>query len=130
MSAPRTVVVERVIGGMAKIRKPRRAIRSCWWRPARGGDQRRWGTQAPDHVAVYGGAEHGVRRRLQIGVCCREEDSGVRAEMGPADVATSGREAVAAVVAMKTMSAAATPATASQDLGEGLFGAAHGDVMV
>jgi hypothetical protein len=66
-------------------------------------------------VAVYGGAEHGVRRRPQIGVCRREEDGGVRAEMGHADVATSGREAVAAAVVMKTMSAAATPATTSQD---------------
>jgi hypothetical protein len=86
-STPRTVVVERVIGGMAEIRKPRRAIRSCWWRPARGGDQRWWGAQALDRVAVYGGAEIGVCRRPQIGVCCREEDGGVRAEMGHADVA-------------------------------------------
>jgi hypothetical protein len=61
-SAPRTVVVERVIGGMAEVPKPHRAIRSSRWRPAQGGDQRRWGTQAPDHVAVYGGAEHGVCR--------------------------------------------------------------------
>jgi hypothetical protein len=113
MSAPRTVVVERVIGGMAKIQKPRRAIRSCW-RPARGGNQRWWGAQAPDRVAVYGGAEHGVCRRPQIGVCRREEDGGVCAEMGHAEVAASGRKAVAAAVAMM-MAAAETLATPSQD---------------
>jgi hypothetical protein len=61
-SAPGTVVVERVIGGMAEVLKPHRAIRSCWWWPAQGGDQRWWGTQAPDRVAVYGGAKHDVCR--------------------------------------------------------------------
>jgi hypothetical protein len=114
-SAPRTVVAERVIDGMAEILKPRRAIRSCWWRPARGGDQRRWGAQAPDRVSVYGGAEHGVCRRSKKHVCRREEDCSVRAEMGRAEVAASSRKAVVAAVPLKTTTVATTPATASQD---------------
>jgi hypothetical protein len=115
-SAPRTVVVERVIGGMAEVPKPRRAIRSCWWRLARGGDQRRWGTQAPDRVAVYRGPEHGVCRRPKKTACVAEKkDCDVRAEMRHAKVVASGREAVVAAMAMKTTAAAESPATASQD---------------
>jgi hypothetical protein len=49
------------------------------------------------------------------GVCRREEDCGVRAEMGHAEIAVSGREAVVAAVAMKTTAAAETLATSSQD---------------
>jgi hypothetical protein len=115
-STPCTGVVEHVIAGMTEVPKPRRAIRSCWWRPARGGDQRRWGAQAPDRVAVYGGTEHGVCRRPKKTVCVAEKkDCDVRAEMGRAKVVASGREAVVAAMAMKTMAAAESPATTSQD---------------
>jgi hypothetical protein len=67
--APHTVVVEHVIDGMAEIPKPRRVIRSCWQRPTRGGDQRRWGAQAPDRVSVYGGVEYDACRRPKKIAC-------------------------------------------------------------
>ena len=51
--APCTVVVEHVIGGMVEIPKPRHGIRSCWWRPARGGHQRRRRAKAPGRVSVH-----------------------------------------------------------------------------
>ena len=50
--APRTVMVEHVIGGMAEIPKRRRGIRSCWWRSARGGHQWRRRAKAPVRVSV------------------------------------------------------------------------------
>jgi hypothetical protein len=93
MSAPCTVMVEHVIGGMAKIRKPRHAIRSCRWRPARGGDQWRCGevagpcvgpcvitnggATAVDRVSVLPGALNGVcRRRVWSSACVAEDEDG------------------------------------------------------
>jgi hypothetical protein len=113
--APRTVA-EHVIGGMVEIPKSRRGIRSCWWWPARGGDQRRWCDEATGRVSVCGGAGHVValvRWSRSIGVCgrrndvCRrEEGNGVCAKMGHAEVATSGRKAMVAAVAMMMMAVA------------------------
>jgi hypothetical protein len=116
MSTPCTGVVEHVIGGMVEVPKPRRAIHSCWWWPTRGGNQRRWGAQAPDRVTVYGGAEHGVCHWPQKTACiAKKKDCDIRAEIGHAKVVASGREAVVAAMAMKTTTAAESPATAGQD---------------
>jgi hypothetical protein len=95
--APRTVVVEHVIGSMTEIPKPRRAIYSCWSRSARGGDQRWWGAQAPDCVSVYGGVEYGACRRLKKMACVVEKKT----------VAASFHKAVAATVATKMVALAA-----------------------
>jgi hypothetical protein len=45
-------MVEHVIDGMAEIPKPRRGIRSCWWRLAQSGNQRQRRDEAPRRVSV------------------------------------------------------------------------------
>jgi hypothetical protein len=123
--APRMVVVEHVIDSMTEIPKPRRAIRSCWRRPARGGDQRRWGAQAPDRVLVYGGVEYGTCRRPKKMACVVEQKTvalhGDRACRG-GGVMSQGRSGGRGDEDDGTCS---TPATASQDWEEALFGDAE-----
>jgi hypothetical protein len=80
-------------------------------------------------VAVYGGAEHGVCRRPQIGVCCREEDDGVRTEMGHAEVAASCREACSNSGNDKSMGEEASFGDAVGELML-LYGGMHDDVKI
>jgi hypothetical protein len=120
--APHTVVVEHVIDGMTEIPKPRRVIRSCWRRPARGGDQRWWGAQALNHVSVYGGVEYGACRRPKKMVCVAKKKTvalhGDRACRG-GGVMSQGHSGGRGD---EDDGSCSTPATASQDWEEALFG--------
>jgi hypothetical protein len=121
MLAPRTVVVEHVIGSMEEIPKPRRVIYSCWRRSARGGNQRWWGAQAPDRVSVYGGVEYSACRQPKKMACVVEKKTvalhGDRACRG-GGVMSQGRSGGRGDEDDGTSS---TPATASQDWEEALF---------
>jgi hypothetical protein len=124
-SPPRTVVVEHVIGSMTEIPKPHRVIYSCWWQSACGGDQRWWGAQDPDRVSVYGGVEYDACRRLKKMACVVEKKTaallGDRACRG-GGVMSQGRSGGCGDEDDCTCS---TPATASQDWEEALFGDAE-----